>query len=296
MLSLATPLSSSETISGPGGIPLYFETYGSYDAKQTVLLLHGGFQSLRCFRHQFAALSEHAFVIALDLPYHGKSLPIPETLQPSPALWAESVRAVLAHLHRLQTPLVIVAWSFGGLVTKHYLQTYENPHLAGLVLVGSLFGGIETYQRFVQHSETMQTIMSMLAVQATLAERRAAFERFVSLLTYRTLPPDEFYEQYGYNVKSFFHTLGVTNHWFDELPGDHAQFLAQLQVPVLLIQGLQDALVPAAYTRHLALSLPRAQILEYEQCGHSPFVEQPERFNQDVLRFLASLQEQEIRL
>jgi non-heme chloroperoxidase len=296
MLSLTTSLPSAETISGPGSIPLYFETYGSPDAEQTVLLLHGGFQSLRCFRKQFAALAEHAFIIALDLPYHGRSLPVPETLQPSPALWAESVRAVLAHLHRLQMPLVIVAWSFGGLVTKHYLQTYGQEHLAGLVLVGSLFGGIETYQRFLQESETMQTVMTMLAVQVTLAERRAAFEQFISLLTYRPLPPDEFYEQYGYNVKSFFHTLGVTNHWLDELPDDHAQFLTQFQVPVLLIQGLQDALVPAAYTRHLALSLPQAQLLEYEQCGHSPFVEQPERFNQDVLRFLASLQEEEIRL
>ncbi len=60
-------------------------------------------------------------------------------------------------------------------------------------------------------------------------------------------------------------------------------------MPVLLIQGLDDALVPIAYTRQLALSLPQAQILEYEQCGHSPFLEYPDRFNRDVLRYLSSL-------
>jgi pimeloyl-ACP methyl ester carboxylesterase len=86
---------SSEKISGPSDIPLYVETYGDPDAEQTILLLHGGLQSLRCFHKQFSSLSQQAYVVALDLPYHGESQPVPATVSPSPSLWAQSVRAVL---------------------------------------------------------------------------------------------------------------------------------------------------------------------------------------------------------
>src|SRR3954471_16993526 len=103
----------STTIPGPSDVPLYLETYGDPTEDQTLLLVHGGFQSLRCFQQQFAALSEHFYIIALDLPYHGRSWPIPSGLRPDPTFWAQSIRAVLAHLQRLSSPLFIIAWSFG---------------------------------------------------------------------------------------------------------------------------------------------------------------------------------------
>jgi non-heme chloroperoxidase len=284
----------SETIVGPYS-PLYVETYGDPEAEQTLLLLHGGLQSLRCFRKQFAALSEHTYVVALDLPYHGSSVPASPTVLPDPAVWVQSVHAVLAHLHRLETPLVILAWSFGGLVTREYLLTYGQQSLTGLILVGSLFGGLQTYQQFQQEA-TLQTIFTMSAAQAAFSERLHAFEQFVGMLTKRPLDPDDTYEQYGYNAKAFLHSFFVAEHWLEEQPCDQQQFLGQIQVPVLIIQGLDDELVPPTYTRQLALSLPKAQIIEYEHCGHSPFLEHPERFNRDVLRFLAAIDQKAVTL
>lgn len=193
---------------------------------------------------------------------------------------------MLSHLHREDTPLVIVAWSFGGLVARHYLLTYGQHPLVGLVLVGSLFGGLERYQQF-QDELLQQIIQTMTDGQAAFASRMSAFEQFVSRLTHRPLPPDEDEAQYGYNVKAFLHGLAVASHWLEELPCDESSFLQHLTLPVLLIQGLSDALVPPAYTRHLAGLLPAAQLVEYEQCGHAPFLEHPERFNRDVLRFLS---------
>jgi non-heme chloroperoxidase len=277
----------SETFIGPYS-PLYVETYGNPDAKPTLLLLHGGLQSLRCFRQQFAALSEQYYVVALDLPYHGNSSPVKAEVRPDPAVWVQNVRAVLSHLHLLESPLVIAAWSFGGLITRDYLLTYGEPHLAGLILIDSLFAGLAAYQQ-VQSDATFQTLLTMSSPQVVFSERLRAFEQFVAMLTAHPLDPDSTYEHYGYHAKAFLQSLPVADHWLEELPCDQEQFLSQLQVPVLLIQGLADALVPPAYTRKLALALPQAQILVYEQCGHSPFIEQPERFNRDVLRFLATL-------
>ncbi|GHO96509.1 AB hydrolase superfamily protein YdjP [Reticulibacter mediterranei] len=276
----------STTIAGPSDVPLYLETYGDPTEEQTLLLVHGGFQSLRCFHQQFAALSEHYYIIALDLPYHGRSWPIPSGLRPDPTFWAQSIRAVLAHLQRLSSPLFIAAWSFGGLVVRNYLLTCgQEENLTGLVLVSSLFGGIDAYQ-YLQDEATVQVVSKLTMQSVSLPEKFAAFEQFIEMLTAYPLPSMERDIQYGYNVKAFLHGLSCTDSWLQEMPCDQQQFFGKLHVPVLLVQGLEDALVPISYTRQLALALPHSQILEYEDCGHAPFLEQPERFNQDVLRFL----------
>ena len=276
-----------ETIAGPQGTQLYLETYGNPQAEQTLLLVHGGLQSLRCFEQQFAPLSEQAYVIALDLPYHGQSAVVPSFVQPSPALWAQGVRAVLEQCQRLDKPLMILAWSFGGLVTRHYLLTYGQQGVNGLILVGSLFGALSDHQRFLSPL-TAQVLATMGTPQVLLSERIRAFELFVGMLTKYPLPPDARDAQYGYNSRAFLHSLGVSDQWLTEQPWDEMQFLAHLQMPVLLIQGTDDALVPLDYTRQLARRMPTAQILEYENSGHSPFLEQPERFNRDVLTFLST--------
>jgi pimeloyl-ACP methyl ester carboxylesterase len=131
----------------------------------------------------------------------------------------------------------------------------------------------------------------MMDPDVPFPQRLDAFERWISWLTARPLPPNEAEVQYGYNLRAFVRSLSTAQYWMDERPcDDPALFLQQMTVPTLLIQGLEDRLVPLTYTRQLACSLPHAQLIEYEQCGHAPFLEHPERFTQDVLRFLSTLE------
>jgi non-heme chloroperoxidase len=282
------PISSSVTLPSPYDVPLYVETAGDPQSEQVVVLVHGGFQSLRCFSKQIARLARQHYIVALDLPYHGKSGILPPLVLPDSSVWVESIRTVLTHLHLLERPLTVIAWSFGGLVIRNYLLTYGQQQLRGLVLVGSLFGGSTHYQSLVR-PEVAQVTTTMLDPHAPFSQRLDAFERWMTWLTAHPLSPDEAEVQYGYNLRAFVRSLSVAQHWIDERPCDNAVFFQKMTVPTLLIQGLEDHLVPVASTRQLAFSLPHAQLIEYEQCGHAPFLEQPERFTQDVLRFLSAL-------
>jgi pimeloyl-ACP methyl ester carboxylesterase len=129
----------------------------------------------------------------------------------------------------------------------------------------------------------------MMDPDVPFPQRLAAFEQWTTWLTAHPLPPNEAEAQYGYNLRAFVRSLSVAQHWIDERPCDNTDFLQQMTVPTLLIQGLEDCLVPAAYTRHLTCLLPQAQLIEYERCGHAPFLEEPERFTLDVLHFLSAL-------
>lgn len=66
--------------------------------------------------------------------------------------------------------------------------------------------------------------------------------------------------------------------------------LERLDVPVLVLAGRHDFIMPADVTAEpLAASLPAAQLVVFEDSGHFPFIEEQEAFLRVVRRWLASL-------
>jgi pimeloyl-ACP methyl ester carboxylesterase len=62
-----------------------------------------------------------------------------------------------------------------------------------------------------------------------------------------------------------------------------------LQQPTLIIWGRQDRLVPPEHARILEAKLPRSRTVLFDDCGHLPQLEQPQKFNEAVLDFLSHL-------
>ncbi len=63
--------------------------------------------------------------------------------------------------------------------------------------------------------------------------------------------------------------------------------LAELAPPTLFIWGSHDAIVPAAFDRHVRKWLPSAVQVTIPNCGHVPQVEQPEITNRLLMDFFA---------
>jgi pimeloyl-ACP methyl ester carboxylesterase len=62
-----------------------------------------------------------------------------------------------------------------------------------------------------------------------------------------------------------------------------------LTMPLLLIQGKEDRVTPAAANAELfAKAVPQAELVMLAGCGHLPEVELPGRVNDLVRRFLAA--------
>jgi pimeloyl-ACP methyl ester carboxylesterase len=68
-----------------------------------------------------------------------------------------------------------------------------------------------------------------------------------------------------------------------------AMACAEHNIKVLIIHGKDDILVPVANSKRLAKVIPGAQFVEIENCGHMPQEEQPERFVEEVQKFIKSL-------
>ena len=62
------------------------------------------------------------------------------------------------------------------------------------------------------------------------------------------------------------------------------------RLPVLILHGTEDRIVPPSNSRALARSLPNATLVELDGCGHTPHEEAPERVQAAILDFLRANQ------
>mgnify|MGYP006269431861 CR=1 FL=1 len=65
-----------------------------------------------------------------------------------------------------------------------------------------------------------------------------------------------------------------------------AHRLRRATCPALILRGLHDGLIPAAYAERFAALLPDARLASVPGAGHLPQIEQPEIFCEYVLSFL----------
>jgi pimeloyl-ACP methyl ester carboxylesterase len=64
--------------------------------------------------------------------------------------------------------------------------------------------------------------------------------------------------------------------------------LARVDMPVLIIWGRQDALIPAAYAEPLNAEIPAAKLTLLDGCGHVVMADCPEAFDRELEAFLAA--------
>jgi pimeloyl-ACP methyl ester carboxylesterase len=65
--------------------------------------------------------------------------------------------------------------------------------------------------------------------------------------------------------------------------------LVTIQTPTLLIWGLNDNITPPHVAHEFLSLIPTAELHFIDHCGHAPMMEQPERFNELVIKFLKRL-------
>jgi pimeloyl-[acyl-carrier protein] methyl ester esterase len=68
---------------------------------------------------------------------------------------------------------------------------------------------------------------------------------------------------------------------------DHRDVLPTITVPALVVRGAHDAVVDPAIADVAADLLPNSRLSEYANSGHAPFLEERERFNAELVAFVA---------
>jgi pimeloyl-ACP methyl ester carboxylesterase len=67
---------------------------------------------------------------------------------------------------------------------------------------------------------------------------------------------------------------------------DISEKLKTIKIPTLIIWGKEDNLIPFEYAEKFVSLIHNCQLVPMEDCGHSPYVEDPKKFSDYVTKFL----------
>ena len=268
----------SHRVTGGAGVTLHVEETGN-PAGHPVLFLHGLSQCRLAWDRQLrSGLGRDLRLVAMDLRGHGLSEK-PRDAYGDPSAWAADIHAVVTGLG-MERP-ILCGWSYGGVVIADYLRSHGDRAVSGILLVGAISRLGEPVLPFLGE-DFLATLPGMFSTDVETST--TALQRFLRLTTRAEPTPEDLYLALGYNS-------AVPPHVRQALLSrtvSHDDLLEQLTTPVLLTHGLDDEIVLPTMAEHHARLIPHAKTSCYEGIGHTPFREDPDRFNAELHAFASA--------
>ena len=263
---------------GGGGVNLHV-VEGGNPAGMPILFIHGYCQSTFAWRKQFGSDLERDFrLIAFDLRGHGRSeKPADAAAYTESQLWAGDVAAIVASLNLHDVTLV--GWSYAGYVIGDYLRSYGASKTAAIALVNALTVKGGEKARAFSGPRFAELFPALNSPDPDVL--RPAMARFVDMCVAdpAIITENERVELLAAGEQC----PAVAREWMGRRKLDNDDVFGALEIPVLCVHGTEDAIVTVASSRHNATVVPGARLSLYEGIGHSPFVEEPQRFNRELI-------------
>ncbi|MFK4510155.1 alpha/beta hydrolase [Bradyrhizobium daqingense] len=245
----ALPKAAQSGLAPINGVKIWYAVFGR---GQPVLLLHGGLANANYWGHQVRALQRHYQVIVMESRGHGRSSRNQEPY--SYDLMASDVIGLLDHLKISKA--AIVGWSDGAIIGLDIAMKHPER-------VSRLFA-------FAANSDPsgVADIATSDVFNAYIARAGEEYKRL-------SPTPTEY--------KSF--VADITKMW-ESQPKWTASDLATIKVPTWIVDGDHDEAIKRENTEFMAANIPAAGLLIQPEVSHFSFLQDPEQFNEDVLRFL----------
>ncbi|MDD2366363.1 MAG: alpha/beta hydrolase [Desulfuromonadaceae bacterium] len=265
------------------GESLWYEDLGS---GRTVILLHGWCMSSAVWKYQFEYLSESLRVVAPDIRGHGRSSKVCTSLTFSN--FAEDLVDLIMELKLSE--LLLVGWSMGAQIA---MEAYADlsDRLLGLMLVSATprFKASEDFSYGLADKDTSGMRLKLLR------NRERALDGFYSLLF-----ADGELENHplAIDIKRVLSQIAPpdTTASIDALDSlaraDMRGKLAGIASPALILNGALDQICSPEASTYLKNNIPSAQQVVFPESGHAPFLTSHIKFNQELLKFLRGICEQ----
>jgi pimeloyl-ACP methyl ester carboxylesterase len=231
------------------GIRMWYAVFGH---GSPVILVHGGLANSNYWGLQIPALARRFQVIVVDSRGHGRS-----TRTEAPITYHLMASDVLALMDVLQLPkAALVGWSDGAIIGLD-IAIHHPDRLTKLFAVAANsdtsgvedIGGNSVFNAYQRRTRTEYQTLSPAPAEF------AAFHKQLDTM------------------------------WNTEPHFSDAQ-LRSIKVPTWIVDGDHDELIKRKDTDHMAALIPGAGELILPRVSHFAFLQDPEQFNEALLRFL----------
>ncbi len=184
----------------------------------------------------------------------------------------------------------------------HAIRFLDKSGIEKTWVVGNSLGGWLAFQMALDYPERLHGIISMgtggAAQTAALKQHanpelsvagiKKTLEMFVvdkSLITDELVAVRYQSAKNDYASDRLMQVVGARDRDRFEFPLDFEK-MKQIDLPVLLIHGVQDVVIPVSRSWDILNTVPNADAYIFNQCGHWSQVEKSEQFNQVVAQYL----------
>lgn len=260
-----------------------------------IILLHGFGASLKHWRHNILVLSQYHTVYGLDLLGFGASKKVYTNYGID--LWTQLV-ADFWHSF-IKQPCIIIGNSIGSLIALNTIA--QHPHIAtklvmislpdisarGKMIPSALQPLVKTLENLVA-SPLLIRLIFQIARQPNIIRRslKVAYidhtnvdDELVNFISSATLDRGS-----ARALIALTKSMGNFNLSAEEL-------LKKVDIPMLLLWGKLDRLIPPIQAQKLAQINPKIELQLLDNLGHCIHDESPDLFNKIVLNFLGSIEE-----
>ncbi len=245
-----------------------------------LIAVHGALTSGRSFAPLLDKPPEGFHVIAVDLPGHGRS-PSPE--RPT-AGWAAASDVIVALIESLELSEVhLLGHSMGGGICA-YTAAEHPATVRRLLLLDSATAPfpLPIKGRIPQIPGIGEFVFKFVYGKSTF------FRYFRDDIFFDAGKIDEkrltdYYEGFDRNRDTALKAVRMSTH-----PGPVYERLPRITCPTLVAWGRNDPLIPLSVSQETVARIPGAISTVIDDCGHSPFEEQPIETLGRITAFLRS--------
>lgn len=275
-VALSTPLAPQAAQAKPDdrfakfdSMKVHYQNYGKGD--QALIFVHGWTCNLNFWKANIPAFTDHARVIAIDLPGHGQSEK-PEIAY-TMKLFAQSVEAVMRDAKVSKATLI--GHSMGAPILRQFYRNFPEKTL-GLVIVD---GGLKA----MGTRESMKAFLDPLR----LPTYRSSAERSVEFLTQgmkdlkvRAEVKTAMVNTAQHVMVSAFEGMLDPNIWPASLTEQE-----KIKVPALALMATSGNWT-SDYEKYVREFVPGIEYQVWTGVSHFLMMDEPQKFNEAVLAFL----------
>lgn len=255
--------------------------YSEVGEGRTVLLLHGVLASRSFFHRNIGPLSEHFHAVSIDLRGHGDS---------SETQGGNTIPQLARDLHEFLTDrglqdVVALGWSMGNFVIWDYLSQFgTDARISSQICVSQGPSDLKAdgWEFGFTDPAGLRDLIRMTQ------EDYLGVCRYVATIMTKDLPsPAD--QQWMVEEQLKVSPNTATCIMADQTQRDYRALLPSLKLPVLAIWGRDEKCLPVRAGEWLAESMPNVSLVILEESGHMPMWEEPDAFNELVIRWVQGL-------
>ncbi len=266
-----------------GGLTVHLRDSGPRDA-QALVLIHGSNASLQTWEPWADRLGKQFRIIRMDLPGHGLTGASP-TRDYSPAAYVDVVERIRANTG--VDHIVLAGNSMGGGVAWHYALAHPG-HVRALILLDSV-GQPEPGNGKAPLAFRIARVPILRNIASAITPRSLIADSLPGVFGDPKLADAKMIDRY-WELLCYPGNREATLDRFARKPdGASDAQLASLKLPVLILWGEKDQLIPRSSGDWLHARIAGSRLIVYPGTGHLPMEERADQSAADVAAFVAAL-------